>query len=606
MKFRKDINTLRALAVLSVVAYHFMPNIIKGGFIGVDVFFVISGYLMTKIIMGKLARSEFSFLEFYSARCNRIIPPLAFLCLVLLIFGYYNLTLIDFRTLSKHIISSVLFISNYNYYMEAGYFDINSNLKWLLHTWSLSVEWQFYLIFPVFLIVLNKLSSGKLFRISYLIAFMLAVFYAVYLYENNRSLAFYGLQSRFWELMIGGLAYLFPLNTSSIKVRRNVSYVGYLVLILSLLTINSELIWPSGFVFYPVLGTYLIIIANYSGCLENNKIIQGIGMRSYSIYLWHWPIKTLFFYSQINNYYFLLLGIFISFIAGSIAFSLIERKTWNSSKLLSLHILKAYTPLLYIALLLVLSGYSYITNGMQNRTYVNNILDIAKSPYHTSCDRVECNHLNREASWAVIGDSHSKEIAYSLAKILEDKKEGIVEYSFAGCSPSYKLDDGGRCSRWTSSAVNAIANNNEIKNVVISYRYEIFSNNKEKVESLSKIIKKLNENNKKVFVIAPIPFYPGKENINTLAFYNHIISNDEVSIVNGKRSDYDNKNKYIINILKSLEKENVDIVDVESTFCGEYDCFSIFNGVPLYFDDNHPSLKATDSIAKMVIEKSIN
>ncbi|MEF1337667.1 acyltransferase, partial [Vibrio rotiferianus] len=141
MNFRSDINGLRAIAVISVVLFHFNPEILPGGFAGVDVFFVISGFLMTSIIFRGLENSNLSIVNFYISRANRIIPALAILCLVIMIFGWFYLTPLDFKTLGKHVSGSIRFISNSMYLKESGYFDVSANSKWLLHTWSLSVEW---------------------------------------------------------------------------------------------------------------------------------------------------------------------------------------------------------------------------------------------------------------------------------------------------------------------------------------------------------------------------------------------------------------------------------------------------------------------------------
>ncbi|MDH2397129.1 acyltransferase [Providencia rettgeri] len=149
MSFRYDINFLRAIAVMAVVIFHFKPTFLPGGFSGVDIFFVISGYLMTGIIFKGFDKNNFSLVKFYIARANRIIPPLAFLCLILLVFGWFYLSTIDYKNLTKHIASSISFISNIIYSRESDYFDSDANYKWLLHTWSLSVEWQFYIIYPV-------------------------------------------------------------------------------------------------------------------------------------------------------------------------------------------------------------------------------------------------------------------------------------------------------------------------------------------------------------------------------------------------------------------------------------------------------------------------
>ena len=166
--FRTDINGLRAWAVVSVVLYHFGITTFSGGFVGVDVFFVISGFLMTKIIVNGLEKnamagtnSPFSIISFYLSRARRIIPALLVLCAVLLLSGWYYLPAVEYQTLGTHVASALLFFSNITFWQEAGYFDIASHDKLLLHTWSLSVEWQFYLILPLALLAVWKIRPGR-------------------------------------------------------------------------------------------------------------------------------------------------------------------------------------------------------------------------------------------------------------------------------------------------------------------------------------------------------------------------------------------------------------------------------------------------------------
>jgi peptidoglycan/LPS O-acetylase OafA/YrhL len=210
MQFRKDINGLRAIAVIAVVLFHFNASWMPGRFAGVDVFFVISGFLMTGIIFRGIEQESFSVLKFYVARANRIIPALAVLCLVMLVFGWFYLAPLDFKALGKHVSNSMFFLSNITYSRESGYFDASSHEKWLLHTWSLSVEWQFYIIYPLVLVALRKFMPLKAMKMVILFgtafSFILCVF-ATYKWPNP---AYYLLPTRAWEMMIGGVAYIYP------------------------------------------------------------------------------------------------------------------------------------------------------------------------------------------------------------------------------------------------------------------------------------------------------------------------------------------------------------------------------------------------------------
>jgi peptidoglycan/LPS O-acetylase OafA/YrhL len=208
LQFRKDINGLRATAVIAVVLFHFNAPWMPGGFAGVDVFFVISGFLMTGIIFRGIEQENFSILKFYVARANRIIPALAVLCLVLLVFGWF--LPLDYKALAKHVVSSIGFFSNVIYWRESGYFDVASHEKWLLHTWSLSVEWQFYIIYPLVLVAMRKFMSVKAMKATVLLGTVLGFTFCVIATYKWPNPAYYLLPTRAWQMMIGGVAYLYP------------------------------------------------------------------------------------------------------------------------------------------------------------------------------------------------------------------------------------------------------------------------------------------------------------------------------------------------------------------------------------------------------------
>lgn len=219
MDFRKDINGLRALAVLAVVIYHFNASWLPGGFAGVDVFFVISGYLMTAIICRGLSSNDFSLVRFYTARAKRIISVLAVMCLALMVFGWFNLLATEYKQLAQHVYSSLGFYSNTVYLKDVGYFAASTNENWLLHTWSLSVEWQFYIIYPIMLLALSKLFGIRAIRWLLLSAVLIGFIYSLILSPRYPDQAFYLLKARAWELCAGGLAFLFPLALDKAKSR---------------------------------------------------------------------------------------------------------------------------------------------------------------------------------------------------------------------------------------------------------------------------------------------------------------------------------------------------------------------------------------------------
>ncbi|WP_017445373.1 acyltransferase family protein [Gayadomonas joobiniege] len=323
MKFRKDINGLRAIAVISVVLFHFNPDWVPGGFAGVDVFFVISGFLMTSIILSGLESQSFNLAKFYIARANRIIPALAMLSAVLLAFGFILLTNIDYAVLGKHVASSMLFISNIGYWFEAGYFDSRSHEKWLLHTWSLSVEWQFYILYPIVLKILASFLSinnlKKLLLISTIVLFALSA-YATY---KSPQASYFLLPTRAWEMMVGGIAFCYPVALSA-RVGKVTELLGILMIVVAYVYITPDDYWPGYLAALPVGGAFLVILASReSSIFTSNFLFQYLGKWSYSIYLWHWPLVVLIYWYSLDSLY-IYLGILLSIVLGFLSYKYIE------------------------------------------------------------------------------------------------------------------------------------------------------------------------------------------------------------------------------------------------------------------------------------------
>ena len=366
MQFRYDINGMRAYAVIAVVLYHFSPQLLPGGFAGVDVFFVISGFLMTSIIFNGINNKTFNLLGFYRARGKRIIPALSFLCLFLLCWGWFYLPPMDYELLAKHARSSLFFFSNITYLKEAGYFDAASHEKWLLHTWSLSVEWQFYIVYPIALMILSRLFSFKITKGLILLFTVLA--FAVSLYASYRwpSLAFYSLPTRAWEMMLGGLAFLFPLTLTA-NYKRAIQLLGILLIIIAYTHLSGGDIWPGYFALIPALGAFLIIVANHRSILTDNKFFQWFGNISYSLYLWHWPVVVALKYFEWNSSLQVILGITLCILLSTTSYYLIEK---NSLKTLYVKVSNVIDFSLYRAaffISLLFAQIIFINSGLYSR-----------------------------------------------------------------------------------------------------------------------------------------------------------------------------------------------------------------------------------------------
>ncbi len=326
--FRADINGLRAVAVIAVVLFHFRVAGFSGGFVGVDAFFVISGYLMTRIILGPLAAARFSVFGFYLARARRIFPALAALCALLLLYGWFALSPMDYKLLAKHAGASLLFLSNQVYWKESGYFDADAHEKWLLHTWSLSVEWQFYLLYPLLIVAVHRLFrrqggiAGALWAV-----FLASLAWSAWLAFANPSKAFFLLPTRAWEMLAGGLVFVHQdaCNRLARKLRWR-EPAGLAAILAASLWLTPDTPWPGLAALLPVAGAALVLLdSGGRTLLLGSAALQGIGRWSYSIYLWHWPIVVWLQQSQSRQGgAWIAAGMAASVLLGWLSFRLVE------------------------------------------------------------------------------------------------------------------------------------------------------------------------------------------------------------------------------------------------------------------------------------------
>ncbi|MES2802599.1 MAG: acyltransferase family protein [Bdellovibrionota bacterium] len=388
IKYRSDIDGLRAVAILAVLFFHAFPQVLPGGFVGVDVFFVISGFLISSNIFTNLNSNTFSFLDFYSRRINRIFPALFVTLLFCLVFGWFALLDNEYLQLGKHVVGAAGFISNIVLWREAGYFDTLSDLKPLLHMWSLGIEEQFYFIWPVLLWASWKKRRVLLPSTICILAILCSFGYSISILKENPTAAFYSPLSRMWELIFGSLlAYLmlFPLNLNFTfsKFKRNVfSVLGFALIILAIL-ITKEKNFPGFYALIPIVGTFLILAAKEDAILNryilSNRGMIWIGLISYPLYLWHWVLLSYarILVGEVPTVSVRIAMIILSFVLAWLTYKFIEiplrRYKKNFIKVICLSLLM---------LLVGLSGYYlYRHDGLKNRSVVQQNYDTKNRPF---------------------------------------------------------------------------------------------------------------------------------------------------------------------------------------------------------------------------------
>jgi peptidoglycan/LPS O-acetylase OafA/YrhL len=296
MKYRAEIDGLRALAVLPVILFHAGFELFSGGFVGVDVFFVISGYLITTIIISEMAEGKFSIVNFYERRARRILPALFFVMLMCLPFAWMWLTPNDLKDFGQSLVAVSTFSSNILFWRESGYFDTAAELKPLLHTWSLAVEEQYYILFPIFLMFTWRLGL-KWILILLSMVFLVSLGIAQWGAYNSPSAAFFLLPARGWELLVGVfVAFYLKYNThlKSHSLNQALSLIGFGMIVYSIISFDKNTAFPSLYALIPTIGTGLLILCAVPKTLIHKllslKFIVGIGLLSYSAYLWHQPL----------------------------------------------------------------------------------------------------------------------------------------------------------------------------------------------------------------------------------------------------------------------------------------------------------------------------
>ncbi|MGH6836146.1 MAG: acyltransferase family protein [Methylocella sp.] len=506
MKFRYDINALRALAVSAVILFHYKVKSVPGGFVGVDVFFVVSGYLMTAIIMGGLEEGRFSIWNFYYDRAKRIVPGLMGVCFVLLAAGYILLEPATYYYLASTSISALLFFSNFQFWEATGYFDPQNETKWLLHTWSLSVEWQFYLIYPILLVALHKFSKTRSYIILILwsitlISILLCIWFSK-AESAEPATAFYLLPHRAWELLAGGIVAL-QFRNSERKYSRILLASGFLFIGISAFFYDKDMPWPSYRALLPVFGACLVIAANLPGAsLFKNQIIQTIGKWSYSIYLWHWPIAVAAVYfdftktTDFNSVRQVLILVAVEILvlavviaSGGLLLSLTNRMA--NARLAERRLSGIIAGASALALTVGFAIMVAINEGLPNRRpdgqkeFAAYKTAIDDWDYPMECDGVgpggnlrPCQLGASDHDTLFIGDSYAEQIYGRFAETAQrDPEKSFTFLTSSGCPPITgirKVHDELRCNGFVEKALQFAGARNFKRIVLVSLWYGYF------------------------------------------------------------------------------------------------------------------------------------
>ena len=511
--YRRDIDSLRAISVLFVIFFHLKTPFFQGGFLGVDIFFVISGFLITKIILKDLSENKFTIKNFYLRRIRRILPLVLFVTLITSILAYLFFFPYEFKEYFKNLLSVNLFVSNFWYQTKGGYFGPELEVNPLIHFWSLSVEEQFYLFYPILLIFFLK---KNIFKFFYPLLLIIIIFsFSVSQFGGNLKFnypyfekefdffsipqfAFYSTISRAWEILLGCAAALY-----SNKVGNNFIYKKYIVnfslisLFASLFLFNEDIPHPSLITLFPILFTILILIFNEDNISKNkilnSKILSSIGLVSFSLYLWHQPV---FIYAKLYNivepsFYYKCFLFFIIFPISYLSWKFIEQPFRNrniiNNKILFQSLLSVFIIILISVFYLNFKSSSFdpklqkIVNEKDNyeKKYFDNCTTIPKKYIKPINACIIGDKDKKVVEFAIIGDSHAAALAGSFDNYFS--KKGISSYLFTinGCPLSSNLynyyDKRFTCKKYYKELTKFIKKNKNIKKIILHSRWGFYS-----------------------------------------------------------------------------------------------------------------------------------
>ena len=536
-KYRPDIDGLRAIAVLSVVIFHAFPNLLTGGFIGVDVFFVISGYLISAIIFKNLNNKDFSFLQFYARRIKRIFPAVILVLIISYAIGWSILLPQDYEQLGKHIAAGAGFISNIAFLNEAGYFDSSAEIKPLLHLWSLGIEEQFYILWPLlaWLIWRNKYSILPITLILIFVSFYLNIKGV----KENSTTTFYSPHTRFWEILCGSLlawiSFLkedkiynlnnyktinFILNRNELVIKNISSIIGLILISYGFWNINENFSFPGLWAIIPVTASALLIYAGPNTWINkkilSNKLAVWFGLISFPLYLWHWPLLTFarIIESNTPNYATRIFIVILSILLAWLTYKFIEHPIRFKKDN------KVTTTKLAIGMLIIgcigLATYKYDGLSFRFPKIIQNLMDFRfdyRKAYrsgtcfldpeqnHTSFETCESTSLNGQETILLWGDSHAAHL-YPGYKDSYGKTHNIVQRTASGCPPilDFTVESRPYCKEINENILKAL-NSNMPDKVVLAAIWTDYN-----LDNLDITIKKIKALGiKNIQLIGPVP-----------------------------------------------------------------------------------------------------
>jgi len=605
MIYRKEIDGLRAIAILPVLLYHANLSVFSGGFIGVDVFFVISGYLIASLIFEEINEKRFSLVNFYERRARRILPALFIVMLVTLITGWFYMDPFELKELSQSVFATSLFSSNIYFTLKVGYFDISSEFKPLLHMWSLAVEEQYYFVFPLLVLFLWKKGIKSL-AITFVLISLLSFVLAVTLNTSLANSSFFLLHTRAWELLIGALVALYfhsnYFKQAPKRIANYVSLLGLVMIFTSVFFLDGSMAYPGGWTLLPVIGTALVILYSQQHTLVykllSKKPLIFIGLISYSLYLWHQPILAFARIITLEELTtpIILISLLLTFVLAIIT------KTYVEDPFRKKVLLSGRTPLLsaafLVSILFIVFG---ITGHMKKGFPERNELSLRLAQNYglsakcsgAAIDEVDCA-TSEDPHAFLWGDSFAMHLASGI-NLIEVK--GLQQLTMSGCPPIVGYDNASRktlvtCYDYNQSVINYLESLEDTldKRVYLSLSSPL--DDSENLNLFLATLHRLKSKGFKVILISPTPVNANTLNcIKRQARYEKPYSECQFNID-------DIKNEALFSTLTKISRQQkVQLVDLRDLICDKKTCNVNKEKTILYRDNGHLSNESSTMLA---------
>lgn len=643
------VDGLRAIAVLLVLFYHASIPILPGGFIGVDVFFVISGFIITRLLVNEHKNGSFSYFNFYRRRIKRLMPAYIIVLIVSLGIAWFVMLPEDFARLGRSAVAVALLVPNFLFWQEAGdYFDTAAALKPLLHTWSLAVEEQFYLIYPAFLVLLLRLQSR--WRVTMISVAMLgSLILTQIILRIDPAAAFFLLPTRIWELLMGALIIFLPLRSSRQSLRTILVIIGLFAIIFSAAFLTREMPFPGILALPACLGSALVISQGgqepVSSMLLENPVTVYFGKISYSLYLWHWPLLALWRYWNFGelNWQEGLVILCFATVLSSISYHFVEQPIRMSNwRLAQARLVLSSTTAIGLGAGVVL--YQYEGLPLRFDQQVIEILEVKQKPHRRSgcMSRGELPLAPEDACvWGDLedpeiilwGDSHAHALADTAGRLAAEYGHSLRFLGTFSCPPILGIDRPGinnACKTYVQNALSYITYRSQAQTVVITARFAVYLYGNTHAfgpaETLGvnytqflaidgvplveqdplaaftsrfeETVRRIRQAGKDVVIILPVPEVAFNVPDVVALQLHRGLSVDGFSHISEM---YDMRQSAIVSAISDVAVRTGSVtVDPMPLFCSGSACRTTIAGRPLYYDDDHVSELGAELISEFL------